>query len=770
MPSSYPPAPAPKASHCNRPKRLFILIGALWFLAAPAFAADGIVQGKVVDQSTGEPLSKVRVVLQGTDLQAVTDEQGQFLLQGVKPGTYTLYVSTVGYRLRKKEILVAEGESLEILFYLGQEATTITDVVHVTAPIFEEVEKTAASQIALTSTEIKNLAGVLVDDPLRSVQTLPGVAGNDDFQAYYSIRGGNYQNNGLVVDGALTHNFVHTIQGTQEPTGSAAIINGDLVESMALYAGGFSAKYGDRTASFLEVVTREGSRDRPRLRLAVSGTNAAMIAEGPLDQSKKGSWIISARKSYIDYLVQRIGPESDLTMGFGDLQGKIIHDASDRSRFGASFAWGRTKLGRDPAKRGVTSLIDGSNNVGLGNFSWRYLPNSKVLWESRLYLMRETFLNKNKNSETLNRGAYFELALRSDLSIEINRRNRFEAGTIVRFIESELLDRRYNYSTGSFIDYDSMHGHYRQTALFAQDRLDVVLGKLSAIIGVRMEATELTGQSLTNPRASLEWRLSKKQKIDAGWGIFSQYPEILPVLGRNGDPHLRAEVARHYILGYERLLGTRLRFRAELYAKEESDLVRSHDDQYRLVNGKAIPPDINFRYDNALRGHSRGFEVFLQRRSANRLTGWISYAYENSKLRDLVTREVYPGDFEQKHTINIYGSYRFSESWNLSLKSRFGSGFPYLGYFEQSGSDLYLASELNRVRLPYYSRTDIRINKAFYFRRSKLSLYLELLNIQNRENIRFDKVNSVNSVSRKVSYSKDALLPIIPTAGFVLEF
>jgi hypothetical protein len=760
------------SSWCRKSCTISVLV--LCFLiqvSSLSFAFESaVIFGKVVDQSTGEPLRKVRVSLRGSDLQAVTDDAGTYRIEGIPAGSYTLYVSTIGYRLLKKDIQLAEGQSQEVLFYLGQEAATISDVVHVMAPVFEEVEKTAASQLTLNSTEIKNLAGVLIDDPLRSVQTLPGVASSDDFYSFYSVRGGSFQSNGIVVDGVLTHSLAHTIQGTQEPTGSVTMMNGDLVESMVLFAGAFSAKYGDRTSSFLDIVTREGSRDHKHARAAVSGSNAAFVAEGPMDNTRRGSWIVSARKSYVDYLVSRLGPETDVNLGFGDVQGKIAYDLTDHQKFGASFVWGRTVLGRNPVNRGVTSLIDGQNNVGVGNLSWSYLPSRKVLWENRLYLIRETYLNKNKNGEVLGRAEYTELAFRSDLSVQASRQHRLEFGTLLRFIEDKMLDRRYDYGHSQFLDYDSVHSRYQHRAFYAQDRWALSGSRLAAILGVRVEKTELTGQCVVNPRASLEWRLGKTGKIDAGWGIFSQSPEVLPVLGRNGDPRLRAEVARHYVLGYEHNLGEKARLRFEAYERDDSDLQRSRNNLYRLVNGKTTAPDVNFHYDNALRGHSRGFEVFVQRRSANRLAGWISYGYEDSKRKDLVTGETYPSDFEQKHTINIYGSYRFSESWNLSVKARFGSNFPYPGYFEARGSDYYLSTERNRERLPYYGRVDLRANKAFYYSRSKLSLYLEILNVMNRENIRYDRTSGVNSITRRISFSKDTLLPIIPTAGFVLEF
>jgi hypothetical protein len=732
--------------------------------------AGGAIWGRVVDQVTGEPLRKVKVVLRPIDLQGVTNDQGDYRLEGIPAGAYTLQVSTIGYRLLKKDIRLEEGESKEILFYLGQEATTIRDTVVVTAPLFEEVEKAAASQITLNSTEIRNLAGVLLDDPLRSVQTLPGVATSDDGNAGYSVRGGSFANNGIMVDGALTHNLVHTVQGIEGPSGSVTVMNGDLVESMALYSGAFSVKYGDRTASYLDITTREGSRDHARMRLTVSGSNAALVAEGPLDAKKKGSWIVSFRKSYVSYLANQLGPETGLSVDVADAQGKINYALNEKNHLAASFIWGNACLARNPENRGITSIIDAANKVGVGNFSWTWMPDPKWYVESRTYVIRETYENTNKDNQLLGKGTYTEVAARSDLSYTLSAGHRIESGFLSRYVNGNLLDRRYNYALSQFVDYDNPKDRYWQYAGYVQDRWKMKDARLNLILGARLDATGLTGQVLVHPRASLEWHWGMSNKLDAGWGVYSQFPQVIQVLGHNGNPDLRAEIARHYVLGYERLLGDKSRVRVELFEKQDSDLQRNRDSLYRIVNEKVAAPDINFRFDNGLNGYTRGGEIFLQRRSANRLAGWVSYTYSVSKRRDLATGEEYNSDYDQRHTINIYGSYRFSESWNLSVKSRMGSGIPYPAYFELRGADFYLAKARNAVRLPIYCRIDLRLSKAFYLKRSKLSLYMEALNILNRENFRYDVISSVNATTRKVSLSLDSLLPILPTAGFALEF
>lgn len=752
-------------------RRILTLGLLLSTLAFPLEArGNGRVYGRVVDQSTGEPLRKVIVALRPADMQTATGDDGEYRLEGIAAGSYTLHVSAAGYRLLKKDFRLEEDESKEIIFYLPRESAAIRETVVVTAPVFGEVEREASSQITLNSTEIRNLAAVLLDDPLRSVQSLPGVATDDDYNAGYSIRGGRFDNNGVIVDGVLTHNLAHTVHGTQNPSGSITAINGEIAKSMALYSSAFSAKYGDRTASFLDITTREGSREGIRSRLLASNSNASFATGGPLGAGKQGAWIASFRKSYSGYLVNWLGPESDIVSGLGDAYAKVAYDASTHHQLAASFIWGNGRLSRNPANRGVNVLTEASNTIDTGNFSWRWMPGPKWVSESRVYLIRETFENENKDSQLLGRGAYTEATIKNDISRLLPAGHRFESGFMSRHIANTILDRRYNYSLQAFTNYDNPDGRYWQHAGYVQDRWEISAARLNVILGARFDATGLTGQVLAHPRASLEWRWSKNNKIDAGWGVYSQFPETLQVLGHNGNHGLRAEIARHYLLGYERMLGDTSRIRVELFEKQDSDLIRSRDSLYRIVKGKVTAPDSNFHYDNGLSGFSRGFEVFIQRRSADRIAGWISYAYSISKQRDLVAGEKYNSDYDQRHTFNAYGNFRVTKSWSLSIKARLGSGFPYPGYIEQRSSGFYLTTERNAARLPAYCRVDLRFGKAYYFKDRKLSLFFEALNAMHRQNMRYNMTSSVNSTTRKATVYRDTLLPILPSAGLAYEF
>ena len=127
-------------------------------------------------------------------------------------------------------------------------------------------------------------------------------------------------------------------------------------------------------------------------------------------------------------------------------------------------------------------------------------------------------------------------------------------------------------------------------------------------------------------------------------------------------------------------------------------------------------------------------------------------------------------DTEQRHLLNTYASYRFTDTWNLSSVFRFGSGPPIPGFFRQVGSAFFLSDRRNEVRLPDYARLDVRLSKAFLFKRWKLTATGEVLNLLNRNNLRYAGFDGFEIGTGRVFGQLDRVLPILPSAGVVIEF
>jgi hypothetical protein len=193
------------------------------------------------------------------------------------------------------------------------------------------------------------------------------------------------------------------------------------------------------------------------------------------------------------------------------------------------------------------------------------------------------------------------------------------------------------------------------------------------------------------------------------------------------------------------------------------------DPRLLLPKLTVFAPPSNPLYAASLRGYSRGAEFFLQRSSANRFTGWVSYAFGRTGMRDGVTRNRFPSDFDQRHTVNVYGGYRLRPTVNLSLRWSYGSNFPIPGYLTKIGSLYYLTTVRDELRLPSYQRADFRVNKAWTRKRWRVALYGEVVNLTNRTNYLFDSFNGYTTSTHQAYITLDKMFPILPSVGLVLE-
>ena len=728
------------------------------------------LSGRVVDARTGEPIAKALVSIRALSLETVTGSDGRFLLPGAPIGWVDIYVTTVGYGLFRKKVNLQEDTELEIL--LGQEALKVSEEITVTTSPFDSVEPGAISEHTLTQNELKNLAGVLLDDPLRSVQSLPGVASTDDLRAQFAVRGFGFDRIGLYLDGVLTRSPFHTVRDIPDD-GSLTILNGDLVESVSFLSGAPPSKYGDRLASVLNVTTREGSRQQMFNRGNVSGSGLSWTSEGPIGRSKRTSWLVSARKSYLDWLIKKLSenPETASAFGFTDVQGKLSHHLTDRHQLHFMMLIGSS--GADQSRRrqqlGPNSFLEASADTEIFNLGWRYAPAVDVWIQSSLFHTEETGVNRNRDGELLFDASYKQSGVRTDAAWQWSRAHRLEAGILARHLQEEVLQRRFDFQLNAFLNRNVYQAAAWQPSGYLQHTWVGLQNKFTFVVGVRGDRFGENAETVWLPRASLSLAVSQQIKLSAAYSQQAQFPDFAELYGEFRNPELRAERTSHWIVALEHLLSERVRLRIEGYDVKAHGLIFSPLTEFRLVNGMISSPVPGIVLRNVAHGHSRGVEVTLQRRSANKLSGWLSYNYGVAKLRDDINGLGFPSDFDQKHTVNLYGSYRLTQSLNVSSKYRYGSNFPIVGFFQQQDGAYFLSDQRNQLRVPSYSRLDFRVNKSFHFDRLKLTVYGEVLNVFDRTNYRFNGINTIRSTG-EVRLDRDSMLPILPIAGLTVEF
>jgi len=705
---------------------------AFWWAAA---LIDGIVR----DAVSSEPLANVRFEAKaGT---AVSGADGRFEVTA-EPGE-TIRITLVGYR---PERVVVEGAAT-LAVTLTPDNLTRREKLTVTVDPFEA---------SLTGGEIKNLSSVLADDPLRAVQSLPGVAANNDFVAQFSVRGASFQRVGIYLDGILLRSPFHTVQN-EPSTGSLTIFNGDLVETMTLHSGVPPAPFSDRTAAALDVQLREGSRLRPAVRLTAGAAGAGALAEGPLNRKGTASWLVGVRKSYLQYLLSRATNDTTLAFDFFDTQGKLAWSPSERQTLSLGFFDGISGLDRTSARArlGVNGLMESAYRSTLLNLAWQFRSANRWLTTQRVAYLRERSENTNRDQLPLGRGFGGEWVARTDTSY----RGAQFGGSMRRLREEGALTR-YQTSPLAVLTRDRYRGTGWRAGGYGQQT--VQWQRLRMTAGGRWDHMERTAWS---PQLGASYQLREGTRVQGGWGQAVQFPNFLQGM------RLLPERATHLTVAVEQMLGDRTRLRVETYRRWDRDQIFRPFEEPRLVaNGSIFNPPLVLAFQNSQRATARGVEVTLQRRSANRLSGWVSYGYGRTTVRDGALGIQFPGDFDQRHTANIYGSYRIRPTLNISSRYSYGSNFPVAGFYEARGSQYFLAAGRNGLRLRAYQRADLRLNKSFTWQKWRSTLFVEVQNLTNVNNRRLDSINGYNNRTGQAFLTFGRLFPIVPAAGVMFEW
>ena len=760
-------ARAGKAGRAGTAGRTGTILLALAAFVVPVSAQDGTgtIRGVVLETRDGAPMAKVLVRLQDTRRSVTTDDAGQFELSDVSPGSHELYVSVVDFILVKRTLTVAAGATTDVTIVLAEGTGTFEQSVTVTGRLEDAPDGDAPSAQLLKAKELQQLRGLVTNDPLRAIQVLPGVATGDDLKSEFTVRGHAIDHMVFTFEGIATPLLVHTVQRIVD-TGSLAMINGDVLDEVSLVGGAYPERHGDRLGAELDFHMREGSRQRAQARLSVSGTDAALVTEGPIGSDGRGSWLTSIRKSYLDLVTSRLDTPVDFTFGFTDTQAKVVYDVNAANQLQFALAAGRSRLNLDPNDIDPGDPKDGRNASAFGVLSWRRIFSPRTVLVQRVAVGANEYRNTSSIGVELARGVGRDGVYRADWTWAARPHLSFEGGgelrasaqsrndvaivSPTRFVERERFDRSA-VASSAFVHVQIGGARWRVTP------------------GVRIDHSTLVAGTSASPWAQGSYALSSRLTLRAGVSVAHQRPTFDQLVGLRGTPSLDTETAYHTELGLEGPIAAGWRWRATAFDREERDIIRLPIKEYRTFGTVLQLPSTTTRYRNSLKGHARGVDLTVERRSANGLSGWASYTYGVSRYRDVLSGEAFWGDYDQRHTMNAYGLYRFSERFSTSGRFRAGSNFPTPGYWEERNGRYFVGSVRNELRVPTYARLDLRINRTFAKRHTRLTLFVEVLNALGRENVRY-AVPGVNRQTFEALGLYDPLFPRVPSAGLLVEF
>ena len=752
--------------------RQFCKVALLLFLgflamAIPALAAD--VSGMVTNAQGGESLAKIQVALLGTSITAVTGPDGKFRFPQLPAGAYVLQASGVGYRSFQVSFQLASlDETKEFVINLAPENFRLNERVEVSGDVFEPKDWPAVGDLTLTSSELRQTATVLADDPFRSLQALPGVSpsANNDFLAQFSVMGAPYSQVGIYVDDVLVPNLLHTVANTPDAP-SLSLFTGNDVEDIRLLPVAYPVRYADGVGAALAIRTRTGSEGPPHFYGSAGLAYSEILGEGGLGH--KGTWLIDARKSYIGYLVNAVGGTRFSQDGFYDADVKFTYNLTPAQTFSFLITGGRLSIDDPslPPTSPPTELGKGINDLAIGRLGWRWTPSSNLVLDVYGAYVSTRFEEDNASDQLIDKSRDYEWSGGANFSWNWQRRAILQTGYSVRRPSQAFAsDTFVSGQAPVFVSFQfsdlRQDVYVQQSIQFWKDRLRLQGGfRWGGLDTVRVQP--FSGQS------SLTLRVAPNTQLEAGWGQYAQLPTrggvsvaILDGGSFLGFGNLPLS-SSHLLFAVDQRLGERSRFRVEAFDRQNE----TRADLYSFTNlttpSVLLKPSALFARD-----YSRGVQFVLQRRSENRLSGWIGYTLTFAKSRTHqvplpppfspvgLNQPYEPTMQDQRHTANIFGSYRLAPSLRLSAKAFYGSGFPAVAF-------------LSTVRIGPYERFDLRADKSWSLRKAKISLYGEVLNTTNHNNPRLFAF-VFNPPPAPPTLFTNPGLPITPTVGFSFDF
>ena len=308
------------------------IIQLLIFSYSLVFSQNGIISGFISDSSSGEALIGANVIIQETGQGMATDINGYYIIQNIKPGEYTLMVSYVGFRLSREKVTVSPAQSIKNI-EMVEDFVELTQI-DVTAEKLQRRNNIQPSKINLSPRMMKAAPALAEPDLFRTIQALPLACLRLQSTQGLVIRGGNTDQNLIMLDGITVYNPSH-LGGIF----SNFIVDG--VKEAELIKGAYNAEYGGRLSAVLNVISREGNQKEFKGKANISLLSAQTTLEGPLP---KGAWILSGRRTYFDLVLPKVLPDNIASnvppYFFYDVQGHIFSDISTKDRLSLSYCTG----------------------------------------------------------------------------------------------------------------------------------------------------------------------------------------------------------------------------------------------------------------------------------------------------------------------------------------------------------------------------------------------------------------------------------------------
>lgn len=769
---------------------LFFLF--LSVLHLTAFAQQRFtISGNIRDAATGETLIGATVKIQGVKdrFGTAANEYGFFSLTGTA-GEYDLTVSYAGYQTYTKKITLNAPLKLNVQLAAGNALQEV--VVKASERKNENVK---SPQMGLDKLNMKDLDNVPVlfgeKDVLKTIQMLPGVKSGGEGNTGFFVRGGAADQNLILLDEATVYNSSHLL-------GFFSTFNADAIKDVSLYKGGMPAQYGGRLSSVLDVKMQDGNNKQFGVEGGIGLIASRIKVEGPIVKDK-GSFMISARRTYIDLLL-KASKDSSLnsnTLNFYDINAKFNYKFDDKNTIFASGYFGQDNIGiKDLFANdwGNTTATIRLNHV----FNDQLFSNTSVIYNKYNYAIELLDADNNARVTSLIR----DFNLKEDLQY-------FSNNHVIRFgmqaTHHRIAPSDITTSGNSSFNPLSVENRYGlELAGYISDEWKLT-DKLNILYGVRVSSFSLLGPGTFNtydsagdvtsattsgsgkfvktyiypePRFSTSYSLSEENSVKASYNRNTQNIHIL-TNANTGSPtdqyvmssnNIKPEIADQVALGYFRnAKDNSYEFSAEVYYKWLQNQIDYKDGAQLTANANV---ESELLYGT---GRAYGLELYAKK-TKGRLTGWVSYTLSKTerKIAGINDGNYFNAKQDRTHDLSVVAIYNLNTRWTFSGNYVYSTGnavtYP-AGKYNVGGLTTYYYTERNASRMPYTSRLDLSATlKTAETKKYRTSWSFGLYNALNRKNPYSISFRDSKTNPGQTEAVQTSLFGIIPSVTYNFQF
>jgi len=734
---------------------LLLLVAIHSFSFSRAAIDQGRVRGTVTDSSNGQPIPYANLVLKGTSLGSSTNSSGFYHISSVPPGTYVLMVSQVGYHTKELAVAVRENQITQTDIQLSPAVIETEEMLIVG----ERPARPNEANLGLQRISTKEIAMVppgVEADIFRALQSSPGVTTTSDVSARYYVRGGGSDQNLVLLNGATVYSPFHTL-------GIFSAVDPEMVSLLEFHEGGFPPSYGGRLSSILNVVTRDGNRNR------FQGTaNATLLAgklalEGPVPG---GSFLVTGRKSWYASVMKHYLKNQDSPFDFYDLSWKLSYSSpaiDENSRFA------------------FHGFMSGDQVINDDLFQENYLIRNRIvglnwhkIWSTPLYSVvsisysgfdAELYPNLSQAKPRKNRVSDFTADW--DFTYLYDSKDEFAFGWQNKFLSTSLeLQNLYGNKL-------SVEQHGVDLSAYADYRF-YRWDKIGFTIGIRFKFVAVSEYRplLYELRGSLTYRLTPSVSVKGSFGWYSQEmttlsdeSELISVF----EPwvitpdYLNSARAAHFSLGMTTYWTEALTTELEGYFKPIANLVDVNEKKFTQKDRDFVNVD----------GESYGLEL-LTLYQPGRM--YIKLGYALSWAFKIKNGVWYFPRYDIRHSLNVLVGYELGSGWQTSATWALHSGMPFTpiaGYYDRVVFDPWsfeydrgnlepstVWGSRNSARLPAYHRLDLSLNRKFQIESANVTAGISLINVYDKKNMFY-----FNRDTGKAVY----MLRILPSVSLKVE-